>query len=176
MGHSVLVCKCQKIESFKAISEHSSKFVCEYKYIEESIKEAKRGEKRGEIPNGCVLVKNWEIIGCGHNRIVQKKDPMQHGVRNCIQNAEKNLKRVGDRNYMNFKGGILYATAIPCYMCAGDAIQFGISKIVVACDFCDSLTSDHAREFLEENGIEVVDLNIKEWRQFLQEFYIRNYC
>lgn len=140
--------------------------------MREAIKEAKRGEKQGGIPIGCVLVsRDWKVIGRGHNRRIQKKDPTMHGEIDCIQNAIKRLKISGDINYMNFiKGSILYTTHMPCYMCAGYAIKFGVSKVVAG----ESSTFPHAKEHLEKKGIKVVDLDMEDVKRLLREFIRKN--
>jgi creatinine deaminase len=47
---------------------------------------------------------------------------------------------------------------MPCYLCAGAIVQFGIKKVIVG----ESETFTGAREFMESHGFEVVDLNLDE--------------
>lgn len=170
-GCSVDVCRFVRLDCIEDVPEYLGDFICEYKFIEEAIKEAKQGEQEKGIPIGCVLVKDWKIIGWGHNRRVQKNKSAMHGEIDCIQNAIKRLKRLGDINYMNrIKGSILYTTHMPCYMCAGYAIKLGVSKVVAG----ESSTFPHAKEYLEKNGIEVVDLNMAYLKRLLREFIRRN--
>ena len=49
------------------------------KFVTAAYEEAQQGLKEGGIPIGSVLVRNGEIIGRGHNRRVQKGDPILHG-------------------------------------------------------------------------------------------------
>ncbi len=130
-------------------------------YIKAAIEEAKKGLLEGGIPIGSILVKDGKIIGRGHNKRVQDNDPIMHAEIDCLRNAG----RIG-----NYNGSILYSTLMPCYLCAGAIIQFGIKKVVVG----ESETFAGAREFMELHGVLVIDLNIDECKQLMSEF-IRNH-
>ncbi len=125
--------------------------------MEQAIAEAKKGLSEGGIPIGSVLVKEGSIIGRGHNRRVQKGDPVIHAEIDCLMNAG----RIG-----SFRNTVLYSTLMPCYLCAGAAVQFRIPKVVVG----ESRTFAGAREFMEEHGIEVVDLDIPECVAMMETF------
>lgn len=57
-----------------------------------AIEEAAIGISNNEGgPFGCVIVKDDEIIGRGHNQVVLKKDPTCHGEISAIRDACKNL-------------------------------------------------------------------------------------
>lgn len=126
-------------------------------FMAEAIQEAKRGLKEGGIPIGSVLVKDRTIISRGHNRRVQDKDPVSHAEIDCLRNAG----RQG-----SFQGFILYSTLMPCYLCAGAVVQFGIRKVVVG----ESRNFEGARQFMESNGVEVIDLDLKECYDMMKRF------
>jgi creatinine deaminase len=88
-------------------------------YIEAAIEEAKKGLEEGGIPIGSILVKDGKIIGRGHNKRVQDNDPIMHAEIDCLRNAG----RIG-----GYTGSIIYSTLMPCYLCAGAIVQFGIEK------------------------------------------------
>ncbi len=111
-----------------------------------AIEEAKAGLAEGGIPIGSVLVREGRIIARGHNRRVQDDDPLEHAEINCLRNAG----RIG-----SFRGLTLVSTLMPCYLCAGAVVQFGIARVIVG----ESKNFAGAREFLESNGVEVIDLN-----------------
>ncbi|MBI4425062.1 MAG: nucleoside deaminase [Elusimicrobia bacterium] len=113
-------------------------------FLEAAIAEAKRGWEEGGIPIGSVLVRDRKILGRGHNRRVQQGDPMAHAEIDCLRDAG----RIG-----RYRDTVLYSTLMPCYLCAGAAVQFGIPKVVAG----ESETFPGAREFLESRGVEVVD-------------------
>jgi cytosine deaminase len=115
-------------------------------FMKAAIEEARKGWEEGGIPIGSVLVREGRIIGRGHNRRVQHGDPVTHAEIDCLRNAG----RIG-----NYTNTILYSTLMPCYLCAGAAVQFGIRKVVVG----ESRTFPGAVDFMKEHGIEVVDLD-----------------
>jgi cytosine deaminase len=125
--------------------------------MKEAIAEAMLGFDEGGIPIGSVLVKSGKIIGRGHNRRVQDNDPVTHAEIDCLRNAG----RVKD-----YQNTVLYSTLMPCYLCAGAVIQFGIKKVVAG----DSRTFLGARDFMEHHGVEVIDLNLKECQQLMKDF------
>src|SRR3954469_12529368 len=92
------------------------------KFMQTAIDEARKGLAQGGIPIGSVLVRDGEIVGRGHNQRVQKGDPMAHAEIDCLQQAG----RIG-----SYKDTILYSTLMPCYLCAGAVVQFGIKKVIV---------------------------------------------
>ena len=120
--------------------------------------EAMEGLKEDGIPIGAILVKDIKIIGRGHNRRIQRDDPIMHGEIDCIRDATK--------KEMNLRGSVLYTTHMPCYLCTGAIIQFGISRVVAG----DSTTFPHARPLLIKKGIEVIDLKMKDCKHMLEDF------
>lgn len=130
-------------------------------FIKEAIEEAKKGLRQGGIPIGSVLIKDGTIIGRGHNKRVQENDPILHAEIDCLRNAG----RIG-----SYKGAALYSTLMPCYLCAGAIVQFGIKKVFAG----ESETFSGAREFMESHGVEVVDLNLDECKQLMKEFIRQN--
>ena len=126
-------------------------------FMQIAIQEAKEGEAEGGIPIGSVLVKNGKIIAKGRNKRVQEENPILHGEMDCLNNAG----RIG-----SYKNTIIYSTLMPCYMCAGTIVQFKIPKVIVG----ESQTFSGAREFLENHGVEVIDLNNKDCIEMMTAF------
>jgi creatinine deaminase len=126
-------------------------------FMQQAIEEAQQGLREGGIPIGAVLVKDGKVIGRGHNRRVQENDPIVHAEIDCLRHAG----RVG-----RYAGTVLYSTLMPCYLCAGAVVQFGIKKVVAG----ESVTFAGAREFMESHGIEVVDLNLEECQEMMRDF------
>lgn len=122
-----------------------------------AIEEARKGLAEGGIPIGSVLVKNNEIIGKGHNKRVQENNPVIHAEIDCLRNAG----RIGV-----YSNTTLYSTLMPCYLCAGASVQFGIKKVIAG----EDETFSGAREFMESHGIEVINLNLDECKRLMKEF------
>ncbi|MEH2453460.1 nucleoside deaminase [Nostoc sp.] len=131
------------------------------KFMEAAIQEAKQGRQEGGIPIGSVLVKDGKILGRGHNKRVQDADPVTHAEIDCLRNAG----RVG-----SYRGTTLYSTLMPCYLCAGAVVQFGIKKVIAG----ESSTFPGAKKFMVSHGVEVIDLNLDECEQMMSEFIESN--
>lgn len=130
-------------------------------FMRAAIDEARTGLQEGGIPIGSVLVRDDRIIGRGHNRRVQDNDPVVHAEIDCLRRAG----RVG-----SYRGTVLYSTLMPCYLCAGAVVQFGIRRVVAG----ESATFSGARAFMEAHGVEVVDLDLEECRQLMTDFIGRH--
>ena len=125
--------------------------------IRTAIEQARKSLEEGGIPIGSALERDGKIIASGHNKRVQEQNPILHGEMDCLNNAG----RLG-----SYKGTTIYSTLMPCYMCAGTIVQFSISKVVVG----ESRTFAGARAFMEEHGVEVIDLDLPECVQMMEQF------
>jgi len=114
-------------------------------FMKEAIAEARVGLAEGGLPIGSVLVRDGKVIARGHNRRVQRGDPMAHAEIDCLTVAGRQ-KTYGDT--------VLYSTLMPCFLCSGAAVQFGIRKVVVG----ESVNFKGGPEFMKSHGIEVIDL------------------
>ncbi|MCK9590678.1 MAG: nucleoside deaminase [Methanoregula sp.] len=130
-------------------------------FMQAAIEEAYKGQFEGGIPIGSVLVRKNSILGRGRNRRVQEGNPIIHAEIDCLRNAG----RIG-----TYRDTVLYSTLMPCYLCAGAAVQFRIDKVVVG----ESRNFSGARAFMEEHGIEVIDLDLSECFVMMQEFIAQN--
>ena len=80
--------------------------------MELAISEARAAAARGEVPVGCVVVHNGEVIARAGNRTLADKDPTAHAELLAIRVAVAALgsERLTDCD--------LYVTLEPCAMCA----------------------------------------------------------
>lgn len=130
-------------------------------FMRAAIDEAKSGLREGGIPIGSLLVKDGKIIGRGHNKRVQENNPIMHAEINCLHNAGRIVK---------YRETVLYSTLMPCYLCAGAIVQFGIKKVIVG----ESETFSGAKEFMESHGVKIVDLNLDECKHLMKSFIQKN--
>lgn len=130
-------------------------------FMEAAIAQAKQGRKEGGIPIGSILVKDGKIVGRGHNKRVQDGDPVTHAEIDCLRNAGR---------ISSYRGTTLYSTLMPCYLCAGAVVQFGIKKVIAG----ESRTFPGAKEFMVSHSVEVIDLNLDECEQMMSEFIENN--
>jgi cytosine deaminase len=137
-------------------------------FLRAAIDEAKKGLSEGGLPIGSVLVRGGQIIGRGHNRRVQNGDPMAHAEIDCLTNASRQK---------TYADTVLYSTLMPCYLCTGAVIQFGIPKVVIGEDVTfpgGECRWGLSRKFLEENGVEVVDLDDDDCIAMMRKFIAEN--
>lgn len=97
------------------------------KYMREALKLAKKAAKLGEVPIGCVIVYQGEIIGKGYNRRNTDKNTLAHAEITAINRASK---KIGD---WRLEECTLYVTLEPCQMCAGAIVQARIPQVVMGC-------------------------------------------
>jgi creatinine deaminase len=126
-------------------------------FMEVAIAEARKGRSEGGIPIGSALVVDGHLVAQGHNKRVQENNPILHGEMDCLNNAG----RVG-----SYRNAVIYSTLMPCYMCAGTIVQFKIPKVVVG----ESVNFQGARAFMEEHGVQVVDLADAECIEMMRSF------
>ena len=125
--------------------------------MEAAIAEARKGLSEGGIPIGSALARNGQLLAVGHNQRVQKGDPMTHAEIDCLRNAG----RIG-----SFRDTVLYSTLMPCYLCSGAVVQFGIRKVIVG----ESRTFPGAPEFMRSHGVEVIDLDLSVCAKMMRQF------
>jgi creatinine deaminase len=129
--------------------------------LRQAIDEARKGLREGGIPIGSVLIRDGTIVGKAHNMRVQNNDPTAHAEIECFRNSG----RIGTYNQT-----VLCSTLMPCYLCAGAVVQFGINKIVVG----ESRNFKGAKKFMQSHGIEVVDLDSEECAEIIRIFILKN--
>ncbi len=95
-----------------------------YDYMKRALALAEKASKQGEVPVGCVIVKDGEIIAECHNRSLQDNIATKHAEMLAIETASKKLSRA------NLNDCDLYVTLEPCFMCAGAIINAKIRKVV----------------------------------------------
>src|ERR1044071_2574200 len=88
-------------------------------FLQAAIDEARQGIREGGLPIGSVLVRDGKIIGKGPNRRVQHNAPMAHAEIDC-------LTRAGRKK--TYRDTVLYSTLMPCFLCSGAAVQFGVPQ------------------------------------------------
>lgn len=92
-------------------------------YMHEALKLAQEAAEAGEVPVGCVIVRNGEIIGRGRNMREEKQVTASHAEMEAISDANRRLGswRLDDCD--------LYVTLEPCPMCAGAILNARIHRV-----------------------------------------------
>ncbi len=95
------------------------------KMMKAALAQAKKAAKIGEVPIGCVIAREGEIISRGYNRRKTDKDTTSHAEITAIRRASKKL---GD---WRLEGCTIYITLEPCPMCAGAIVQARLDRVVI---------------------------------------------
>ncbi len=127
--------------------------------MQAAIDEMKKGLAEGGIPIGSALVVDGRVVAVGHNKRVQDGDPITHAEIDCLRNA-------GRLGAGSFHRATLYSSLMPCFLCSGAAVQFGIKKVVVG----ESRNFPGAPGFMRGHGIEVIDLDVPECVEIMAKF------
>ena len=94
------------------------------RYMRMALREAECAFDEGEIPIGCVIVKDGTVIGRGHNQVEMLKDATAHAEILSIGTASGKLEN------WRLDGATLYVTLEPCPMCAGAILNSRIGRVV----------------------------------------------
>jgi creatinine deaminase len=130
--------------------------------LETAIQEAQSGLAEGGIPIGAALFDNTgKLLGSGHNRRVQEGDPSAHGETDAFRRAGRQK---------SYRDKIMVTTLAPCWYCSGLIRQFGIGTVVVG----ESVNFRGGIDWLQENGIKVIDLASKECVEMMAKFIAEN--
>ncbi|MCS6957054.1 MAG: nucleoside deaminase [Aquificaceae bacterium] len=81
-------------------------------FVNLCIEQAKTALKRGEVPVGCVIVKDGVVLAKAHNRVEELKDPTAHAEIVAIREATEKLGQ------KHLYGCEVYVSLEPCPMCA----------------------------------------------------------
>ena len=89
-------------------------------FMAEALKEAQKSLAKEEIPIGCVIVKDGQIIGRGHNAREELSQAIMHAEIMAITEANKH------ENSWRLLDTTLFVTIEPCVMCSG---AIGLARI-----------------------------------------------
>jgi cytosine deaminase len=127
-----------------------------------AIEEAKVGLSEDGIPIGAALFdRRGNLLGRGHNRRIQENDPSIHGETDAFRKAGRQK---------NYRETIMVTTLAPCWYCSGLIRQFKIGTVVVG----EAENFDGGIAWLEENGVEVINLNSPECVEMLGKYIAEN--
>lgn len=130
-------------------------------FMQAAIAQARKSRSEGGIPIGSALARDGKLVAVGHNKRVQESDPVTHAEIDCLRHAG----RLG-----SFRDTVLYSTLMPCYLCAGAVVQFGIKKVIVG----ENQTFPGASEFMQSHGVEVTNLDLPECVEMMRTFIAEN--
>ena len=92
-------------------------------FMQQALALAQEAAVHGEVPVGCVIVRNGEIVGRGRNQREEKQAAVSHAEMEAIAQANAALGswRLDECD--------LYVTLEPCPMCAGAILNARIRRV-----------------------------------------------
>ena len=95
----------------------------EEEYMSQALQLAREAAAAGEVPVGCVIVRQGQVVGRGRNRREEKRSALSHAEVEAIAMANQALGswRLDDCE--------LYVTLEPCPMCAGAILNARIPRV-----------------------------------------------
>lgn len=138
-------------------------------YMSQALELAREAADTGEVPVGCVIVRDGAVIGRGRNRREEKQAVCSHAEMEAMAQANAAL------GSWRLDGCALYVTLEPCPMCAGAIINSRIRRVVYgAADTkagcCGSVTDLFAMPFNHHPAVEQ-GLRAEEAQELLQAFF-----
>jgi tRNA(adenine34) deaminase len=92
-------------------------------YMREALALAREAMDAGEVPVGCVVVWDGEIVGRGRNRREEDHDALAHAELAAIRMA---CEKLGGWRLHKAR---LYVTLEPCPMCAGGILNARVAEV-----------------------------------------------
>lgn len=95
----------------------------EEKFMAEALALAREAAEAGEVPVGCVIVREGVVVGRGRNRREEKQSTLSHAEMEAIREANRTL------GSWRLEDCALYVTLEPCPMCAGAILNARIPRV-----------------------------------------------
>ena len=92
-------------------------------YMRQALDLARQAAACGEVPVGCVIVKDGRVIGRGRNRREERQAAWSHAEMEAMAQANARL------GTWRLDGCELYVTLEPCPMCAGAILNARIPRV-----------------------------------------------
>jgi tRNA(adenine34) deaminase len=89
-----------------------------------ALEEAGHAAEHGDVPVGCVVVRDGEVVGAAHNEREARPDPTAHAEVLALRAAALTL------GGWRLIGCTVYVTLEPCPMCAGALQQARVARVV----------------------------------------------
>ena len=139
------------------------------KFMREALALAREAAAAGEVPVGCVIVSNGEIVGRGRNRREEKQSTLSHAETEAIREANRVL------GSWRLEDCELYVTLEPCPMCAGAILNARIPRVFYgardsAMGACGGVMNLFMEDFPNRPAL-VGGILAEECREILTEFF-----
>ena len=89
-----------------------------------ALREADRAVEHDDVPVGCVIAREGEVIAASHNERELRGDPTAHAEMIALREASRHVEG------WRLIGAVLYVTLEPCAMCAGAIVLARVPRVV----------------------------------------------
>ena len=89
-----------------------------------ALREADRAVEHDDVPVGCVIAREGEVIAAAHNERELRRDPTAHAEMIALREASRHV------DGWRLTGAVLYVTLEPCAMCAGAIVLARVPRVV----------------------------------------------
>jgi tRNA(adenine34) deaminase len=97
------------------------------RFMAEAMREAQRAAEHGEVPVGCLLVRQGAVLARGRNLRQSAQDPSAHAELIALRAAAARLRS------WRLTELTCYVTLEPCPMCAGALVNARVPRLVYGC-------------------------------------------
>ncbi|XP_044279323.1 tRNA-specific adenosine deaminase 2 isoform X1 [Varanus komodoensis] len=102
-------------------------------WMDQAVNMAKEALEKGEVPVGCLMVYNNEVIGKGRNEVNETKNATRHAEMVAIDQVITWCHQHKKACEEVFSHTALYVTVEPCIMCAAALRVMKIPLVVYGC-------------------------------------------
>ena len=139
------------------------------RYMKLALELAWEAAAAGEVPVGCGIVRDGQVLVRGRNRREEKRSTASHAEMEAIAQANEAL------GSWRLDGCELYVTLEPCPMCAGAILNARISRVWygardAAMGACGGVTNLYMEDFANRPAL-VGGILAQECRQVLSDFF-----
>ncbi len=139
------------------------------RFMYQALELAREAAEDGEVPVGCVIVREGQVVGSGRNRREEKQSALSHAEVEAIASANRRL------GSWRLEDCALYVTLEPCPMCAGAILNARIPRIYFgardrAMGACGGVMNLFMEEFPNPPAV-VGGILEKECQEILTQFF-----
>lgn len=158
-------------EKSAIMEAHGGESMTHEHWMREALRLAQEAADEGEVPVGCVVVCDGEIVGRGRNRRETAKNALSHAEMEAIDEA---CRALGGWRLWKCT---LYVTLEPCPMCTGAIINARLKTLVYGAPdakagSCGTLTNLFDLPYNHRPEV-ISGILADESRQLLQDFFRR---
>ncbi|MCF7924543.1 MAG: nucleoside deaminase [Candidatus Izimaplasma sp.] len=138
-------------------------------FMKEALKEAKLALEKAEVPVGCVIIKDGEIIARGHNLKETNQNATHHSEIKAINIASNKL------NSWRLDQCEIYVNVEPCLMCLGAIVSARFKRLIYGVrdekyDSLDKILSEYLKKFNHQLEV-TTDILADESKLLLNQFF-----